>query len=200
MPAPLNLLHQTFGNLKVIQKLPSRNKKTYWQCQCQLCNSYYEIQTTHLRDNTYKKCCENNISTTRTDETRICPICKKQFLPKKLGHTRKFCYDCSPSYKKEAGKAQNITAIRKAIKKRLVEYKGGCCEKCGYKNCISALQFHHINPTEKDFNISTQLNLSDFNISFYYQEVDKCKLLCANCHAEEHDKVWAGDIDGCVAD
>ena len=54
MPASLNLLGQVFGNLKVIEKLPSKNGKTYWKCKCSKCNKEYEIQTTHLRNNTYK--------------------------------------------------------------------------------------------------------------------------------------------------
>lgn len=198
MPAPLNLLNQNFGNLLVIQKLPSRNGKTYWLCECQKCHSQYEVQTNHLRNGTYKKCCDEfDIS---DESNHICPICGQEFTLRKYGHNRRFCYDCSPSFTKEAGKSQNITAIRKAIKKRLVDYKGGKCEKCGYCNCVSALQFHHNNPEEKDFSISTQLNLSNFDIEIYYAEVDKCQLLCANCHAEEHERIWAGDIDGCVAD
>ena len=38
MPAPINLLNQYFGNLLVIEKLPSRNGKTYWKCECQKCH------------------------------------------------------------------------------------------------------------------------------------------------------------------
>ena len=69
----------------------------------------------------------------------------------------------------------------------LIEYKGGKCEKCGYNKCDAALQFHHKNPEEKDFAISTiNLNTETITMSDLYKEVDKCALLCANCHAEEH--------------
>ena len=74
------------------------------------------------------------------------------------------------------------------LKHKLVVYKGGKCERCGYDKCEAALQFHHIDPTEKDFSIS-HINLGkEFNLEKLYQEVDKCILLCANCHAEEHYK------------
>lgn len=187
MPTAINLLGQQFDNLLVIEKLPSKNGKTYWKCQCTKCNTLYEIQTTHLRNGTYKKCCEKlNIKI----EEKICPICGKKFLPKLQGQSRKFCFECSPSYNKEKNRAQNVTAIRRAIKKRLVEYKGGKCECCGYDKCIQALQFHHLDPNQKDFSISASLNLSNFNMEDYYREVDKCQLLCANCHAEKHAGEW----------
>jgi DNA-binding transcriptional MerR regulator len=72
---------------------------------------------------------------------------------------------------------------RYQIKKELVDYKGGCCEICGYNKSLRALQFHHINPKEKDFNIGgvTTLNESVKN------ELNKCILVCANCHSEIHD-------------
>lgn len=71
------------------------------------------------------------------------------------------------------------------LKKQLVEYKGGKCEICDYSKCIKALEFHHLDPKEKDFTISSS-GLKD--IVKLKKEVDKCILLCANCHREIHDK------------
>lgn len=68
-----------------------------------------------------------------------------------------------------------------------MRYKGGKCEKCGYSKSINALQFHHKIPSNKEFAISKNITLSKFNMENYYKEVDKCELLCANCHFEEHD-------------
>lgn len=73
---------------------------------------------------------------------------------------------------------------RRKVKEELIAYKGGKCEKCGYDKCIAALDFHHINPEEKDFAISNS-NIYK-NIEALKQEVDKCMLLCANCHRELH--------------
>lgn len=72
------------------------------------------------------------------------------------------------------------------FKKKCVDYKGGQCQTCGYKKCLAALDFHHINPKEKDFVISRKKHRSDW--SLIKKELDKCELLCANCHREEHDK------------
>lgn len=73
---------------------------------------------------------------------------------------------------------------RHRIKEKLVEYKGGKCEICGYDKCINALDFHHLNPEEKEF----ALNTANYNKSFdlLKKEVDKCILVCANCHREIH--------------
>lgn len=117
-----------------------------------------------------------------------CIICEQEFKTVPHGETRKYCFDCSPSYLKGSnqGRAKTVTMIRKAIKKQLVKYKGGKCEICGYNKCIGVLQFHHINPEEKDFDISSQYNNGQLDMQKMYEEVDKCLLLCANCHGEQH--------------
>lgn len=65
-----------------------------------------------------------------------------------------------------------------------VDYKGGCCERCGYDRCIDALEFHHVNSSGKDFSISDKgYTRSWIKVK---EELDKCMLLCANCHRELH--------------
>jgi hypothetical protein len=65
-----------------------------------------------------------------------------------------------------------------------VEYKGGCCERCGYNKSNSVLQFHHLNPQEKDFNIGNK----SYSFERIKKEVDKCIMVCANCHIEIHEE------------
>ena len=48
----------------------------------------------------------------------------------------------------------SVTKRRRELKHKLVEYKGGKCEKCGYNKCIGALEFHHINEDEKSFSFN----------------------------------------------
>lgn len=80
---------------------------------------------------------------------------------------------------------RNLNNSRKRLKEKLVEYKGGKCEICGYDKCITALEFHHINPDEKDFGIGCKNVLSFEKCK---KEVDKCMLVCSNCHREIHYK------------
>jgi len=70
----------------------------------------------------------------------------------------------------------------------LVELKGGRCEKCGYDKSMSALDFHHVDPAEKRFGICQAcLIFSDLSFKeLVIPEVGKCRLLCSNCHREEH--------------
>lgn len=72
---------------------------------------------------------------------------------------------------------------RREVKRKCVEYLGGCCSNCGYNKSLSALDFHHLNPEEKD---KTYVN---WRLKFdkLIKELDKCILLCANCHRELHE-------------
>jgi hypothetical protein len=83
---------------------------------------------------------------------------------------------------KSRRKSLHVINFKKNKKVELVEYKGGKCEKCGYNKCIEALEFHHKDPTQKDFNISSH----SYSSKRMKDEADKCLLLCANCHREEH--------------
>ena len=70
-------------------------------------------------------------------------------------------------------------------KLRAVYYKGGKCQLCGYNKSIRALQFHHIDPNEKDFGISGGTK----SFEKMKPELDKCILVCSNCHCEIHDGI-----------
>ena len=70
-----------------------------------------------------------------------------------------------------------------------IEYKGGKCEQCGYYRCLEALEFHHADPTKKDFNISSRGYTRSWKR--VQEELDKCVMLCANCHRETHTKLAA---------
>lgn len=69
------------------------------------------------------------------------------------------------------------------LKLKAIEYKGSKCFNCGYDKCIAALEFHHINSNEKEFSIAQTKSQSWSRIK---PELDKCVLLCANCHREIH--------------
>jgi 5-methylcytosine-specific restriction endonuclease McrA len=75
------------------------------------------------------------------------------------------------------------------VKEVLVQEAGGCCVLCGYDRYNGALEFHHVNPAEKSF----QLGLSGLtrSIEAMRAEASKCLLLCSNCHAEVEGGVTA---------
>lgn len=76
-----------------------------------------------------------------------------------------------------------VNTLRRRRKAEAVEYKGGKCSKCGYDKSIAALQFHHRDPTQKEFSLHSGVTMSMERVK---EELDKCDLLCANCHAEVH--------------
>lgn len=76
------------------------------------------------------------------------------------------------------------------IKQRCVDYKGGRCFVCGYKKCLRALEFHHLDPSKKDFSISKKM-AKELTVEVC-EELDKCVLLCSNCHREEHYRLDNG--------
>lgn len=82
-----------------------------------------------------------------------------------------------------------VAECRRNNKMKLVEYKGGKCEVCGYNKPIpGAYNFHHIDPNEKDFGVSTMTGMSR-GIKKLKKEVDKCMLVCSVCHAEIHHAI-----------
>ena len=65
-----------------------------------------------------------------------------------------------------------------------IKYKGGKCALCGYKKCEQGLEFHHFNSSKKDFGISAKGYTRSWRT--IKEELDKCILLCSNCHREVH--------------
>lgn len=60
-------------------------------------------------------------------------------------------------------------------------YLGNCCSLCGYDRCYAAIDFHHIDRATKEYEVSY---LWGFSWEKIKSEIDKCILLCANCHRE----------------
>lgn len=99
-----------------------------------------------------------------------------------IGAKDKRKYSDRAEYLKEA-----VAKRRKIIRGKAIDYKGGKCEICGYCNCVDALEFHHKDSTVKDFGISAKGYTRSWEK--VKLESDKCILLCANCHREEHNKI-----------
>lgn len=112
---------------------------------------------------------------------KYCTSCKivygiKDFYKRRKGlDLSPYCKNCT---------RLNVLKRQRNVKKLAVNYLGGKCQKCGYNKCIGALQFHHIDPTKKSKEYYN-MKLRTFNDKFK-KELNKCILLCANCHLEEH--------------
>lgn len=118
-----------------------------------------------------------------TDNTNIMKTCTKCKQEKPIKDFYKqsgrkngssYCKNCFNDY-----------CIERWIQRKLdaIEYKGGKCVNCGYDKHYAALQFHHTDPLTKEV-IWTKLRLRSWKK--IKNELDKCVLLCSNCHAIEH--------------
>lgn len=62
------------------------------------------------------------------------------------------------------------------------------CEVCGYNRCFDEIDFHHIDPTQKEFHISSKWSIDpDGKVGQKIKdEIEKCFVVCYNCHRELH--------------
>jgi hypothetical protein len=95
---------------------------------------------------------------------------------------RKAAHQLRPKAKTKANTSQHVVSWRQKLKLRAIKYKGGCCQICGYDKCVRALSFHHLDASSKDFSIGGKSK----SWNTIQSELDKCVLVCANCHAEVH--------------
>lgn len=150
---------------------------------CQWCHQEFEASR---RDTKYcSRSCGAKASRDRKAKginalEHNCPKCGQNFMVKDNAFSRRYCYNCVPVIPKSG--AEN----RKIIKQWSLEVKGEKCSICGYNKCIEALEFHHLDPLEKEFSLSDRNLVLDWEI--IKKELDKCILICANCHREIHSK------------
>jgi 5-methylcytosine-specific restriction endonuclease McrA len=117
-------------------------------------------------------------------DEKFCPRCKSNNPLSEFYQRRG--KDAGSVYCKICTNEQTMERQRQ-LKSLAIEYKGGSCTICGYNKCNSALEFHHLNPKEKDFTLG-HMKQKKFDDKIK-KELDKCILLCANCHREIHSKV-----------
>lgn len=119
---------------------------------------------------------------------KLCIECNSELS----GRQKKFCCrKCKQNwhYKDKTRQpntyhSQSIRAFRRKLK--FVKKLGGKCKSCGYSKNLSALEFNHIDPSNKSFSLCSR-KLSNTNLKELEKEVEKCELLCANCHREHHN-------------
>ena len=81
-----------------------------------------------------------------------------------------------------------VSTWRKNLKQRALALFGHKCSVCGYSRCAAALEFHHLDPSKKEFSLS-KVYANPRKWSEVIQELEKCALLCANCHREVHQNI-----------
>ncbi len=86
-------------------------------------------------------------------------------------------------------RAERVSAHRRKVKRMLVQEAGGRCQLCGYDKFPGALEFHHVDPSQKRFGLASGGVAR--SLAALRDEASKCALLCSNCHAEVENGVAA---------
>lgn len=123
------------------------------------------------------------IDSRKTAESNQCAHCKQalpsaQFYARSRGGLSSWCRKCSNA---------EALARHRAFKVKCVAYKGGECQRCSYSKYFGALDLHHRDPTQKDFSFSKARGHTWSEV--IELELDKCDLLCSNCHRETHAEI-----------
>ena len=109
-----------------------------------------------------------------------CSVCGKPLA----GRQTKFCSSNCKNKDLQSYEAQKRRGL--ARKLELVKSAGGHCSICGYHANLAALVFHHTDSNAKDFKLDMR-SLSNRKLEPVLEEIDKCILVCANCHAALHN-------------
>jgi len=109
-----------------------------------------------------------------------CIVCGKPLL----GRQTKFCSSVCKNRDLQSYEAQQRRGL--ARKLEIVKAAGGRCSICGYNKNLAALVFHHTETGSKDFKLDMR-SLSNRKLEPILAEIQKCILVCANCHAELHN-------------
>jgi len=96
--------------------------------------------------------------------------------------TTEFRLEGRGHYRCKRCRTEAVIKRRRKVKLKLVEEAGGACVICGYDRWVGALQFHHLDPERKSFNLAARGHSR--SMARCRAEIHKCALLCANCHAE----------------
>ncbi len=130
------------------------------------------------------KFCSKRCAITNRRKNRVCRICGNQLVASSKVRNVVHCDDCNSSVT-----TQSYWQIREKRKAKLVAIKGGKCIVCGYSKSLNCLHFHHRDRSLKKFTISGG-SLLYRAWSSLVAEVEKCDLLCSNCHGELEERYY----------
>jgi hypothetical protein len=150
------------------------------QKQCSNCGYIKSISEFYKHKNYYRSYCKQ-CSYKHTKDRRNDPEKRKNDNEKQKEYFKQ------PEVKRK--KLISYKNRLSRIKKEAVVYKGGECKICGYNKCLSALEFHHINPNEKDKKLNSRGIDRRKSFNNLKSELDKCILVCCRCHREIHENI-----------
>jgi len=140
-----------------------------------ICNRKFCLDCSPFKAHNTKNLIEVPVNKDRTH--KFCTTCKTQKNLDEFYQGKKNFTNCKICHN------ESTKTRQKRLKQEAVNYLGGKCQVCNYDKYVGALEFHHIDPNTKEFSIGHNKMYSMERIK---KELDKCLLLCANCHREFH--------------
>lgn len=102
------------------------------------------------------------------------------------------------SYRCKQCRVERVSRCRRNVKRVLIEEAGGKCLICGYDRCQQALQFHHLDPSKKEFDLG-RIGVAR-SLASARTEARKCVLLCGNCHGEVEAGITSVPLNSVLPD
>lgn len=102
------------------------------------------------------------------------------------------CIECYKARRNKVRVNERTKGKNRQLKKQFIDLAGGCCQRCGYNEFISALEFHHVYPSEKRATPTVVIYKNNFNKT--WEELDKCCLLCSICHKAYTGSEWRAEF------
>ena len=113
-----------------------------------------------------------------------CIICSSPLTGRQGKFCGRVCKNRHTNYHHQSYQRQQARGRERKL--RLIEALGGKCSVCSYRRNFAALEFHHLEPASKSFQLDMR-SLAILDWESIVAEAAKCKLLCSNCHAEHHN-------------
>lgn len=163
--------HKQCGQCGLIKPLSVYAKaRCHWSSKCDLCRKAWAKEYRQREE--VKKHGREYLAAYKSDPIKRARINERSRIYKNT----------------DKGREKRNTARRlwvAAEKQKSVNYKGGACVVCGYDKCLAALDFHHLNPQEKEGHNGGALK-AHWTFERNRPELDKCVLVCVRCHREIH--------------
>jgi hypothetical protein len=136
--------------------------------ECDRCGKHKSIENYRVQK------CKNKVGEGYSYVYKTCKYCQTERFKGSLTQERRDKYAATSREKRRVNKFW------------AVEYKGGVCEHCGNVFHVAAFDFHHIDPSEKEMDVGLMMTRPR---DYLIRELDKCILLCANCHRIHHYEI-----------
>jgi hypothetical protein len=164
---------QQYAKILILSKRLKSIKYLGGSCKSCKDDKWYHLDFHHIREKDF-------------EVSRLLQGFRWSKIEKELDKCILLCANC---HQEHHFNKRSSSDNRQVSKRVYLSYKNNSCEECGYNKCQASLTFHHIDPSVKEIqfsNLNERLGSLDDLSDILKEELNKCSLLCNNCHREKH--------------